>query len=184
MLKADLRKKYLAERRAVHKEQIASSSDAIKCRFLEFFNPQQGETVHIYMPLEKFNEIDTKPLIGALLEKGLKVYVPKVADDKMLSIRLHRETKFAANKWGISEPSGEPEEENFDYIITPLLYCDPQGNRVGYGQGFYDRFFTNQSGKKIGLSLFRPSEPVDDVSDFDVALDYLVLPTKVLSFGA
>ena len=29
----------------------------------------------------------------------------------------------------------------FDYVVTPLLYSDDKGNRVGYGKGFYDAFF-------------------------------------------
>jgi 5-formyltetrahydrofolate cyclo-ligase len=77
-------------------------------------------------------------------------------------------------------------EKNFDYVITPLLYCDRTGNRVGYGKGFYDGFFESlsQSSKKIGVNYFSPDETIDDIWEYDIALDYLVTPTEVLSFLA
>ena len=70
-------------------------------------------------------------------------------------------------------------------MITPLLYCDNQGNRVGYGKGFYDSLFENMSSnaQKIGVNFFNPDEIVDDVWEGDIPLDYLVTPTAVLSFG-
>ena len=76
--------------------------------------------------------------------------------------------------------------KNYDFVITPLLYADQFGNRVGYGKGFYDRFFSeiNRNAVKIGVSFFPPNEEIDDVSDFDVPLNYLVTPTEVLSFGS
>ena len=70
-------------------------------------------------------------------------------------------------------------------MITPLLYCDNQGNRVGYGKGFYDSLFENMSStaQKIGVNFFNPDEIVDDVWEGDIPLDYLVTPTVVLSFA-
>jgi len=79
-----------------------------------------------------------------------------------------------ANTWDIK----------FDIVITPLLYCDNQGNRVGYGKGFYDIFFSkiDRSTLKVGVSFFPPVALISDVSQQDVPLDYLVTPTEVLSF--
>jgi 5-formyltetrahydrofolate cyclo-ligase len=52
--------------------------------------------------------------------------------------------------------SNQNEETVFDYVITPLLYCDSFGNRVGYGKGFYDQFFqTINLMQKNRRELFR-----------------------------
>ncbi|WP_332020468.1 5-formyltetrahydrofolate cyclo-ligase, partial [Kaistella sp.] len=66
----------------------------------------------------------------------------------------------------------------------PLLYCDQQGNRVGYGKGYYDGFFetVNVETLKIGISFFGPDEEIDDLRENDIPLDYLVTPAEVLSF--
>ena len=91
------------------------------------------------------------------------------------------------NNWGISEPVSDEDYGilDYDFVITPLLYCDRQGNRVGYGKGFYDGFFEKVSveTKKIGVNYFNPEENIDDVWENDIPLDYLVTPDAVLSFA-
>lgn len=61
---------------------------------------------------------------------------------------------------GISEPVSNEDSEvlDFDYVITPLLYCDHKGNRVGYGKGFYDGFFeiVSENSKKSELIILTP----------------------------
>ena len=72
----------------------------------------------------------------------------------------------------------------FDFVLTPLLYCDSKGNRVGYGKGFYDQLFSQLSSKtkKIGVNFFNPDENIDDLWENDIPLDYLVTPEDILSF--
>ena len=48
---------------------------------------------------------------------------------------------FTISAWGIREPVGEPFEGKIDYAIVPFLAVDKQGNRLGYGGGYYDRYF-------------------------------------------
>ena len=71
-----------------------------------------------------------------------------------------------------------------DMVITPLVYCDKKGNRIGYGKGFYDRFLSkiNRNALKVGVGIFTPDEEIIDVSPADVALDYLVTSSEVFSF--
>ena len=74
---------------------------------------------------------------------------------------------------------------DFYFVIVPLLYCDNQGNRVGYGKGFYDNFLKNINSDvlKIGINYFSPQEKIDDIRKEDIPLDYLVTPTEILSFS-
>ena len=73
---------------------------------------------------------------------------------------------------------------SMDMVITPLVYCDKKGNRIGYGKGFYDRFLSkiNRNALKVGVGIFTPDEEIIDVSPADVALDYLVTSSEVFSF--
>ena len=117
----------------------------------------------------------------------MRVFVPKIVKGKLISIEINKETPLLKNSWGIKEPAGNDDCDikDFDLIITPLLYSDQLGNRVGYGKGFYDRFFSeiNPDAAKIGVSFFPPNETIEDVSAYDVPLNYLVTPTEVLSFA-
>lgn len=186
MLKAELRKKYMQKRKALSSDEAFLLSGKIFENFMTYFKPHTGQKVHIFVPIEKFNEVDTQIFIQYFLAQNIRVYVPKIVADQLITIEIFEDTLFETNSWGISEPvSNEDSGENdFHYIITPLLYCDQKGNRVGYGKGFYDSFFQSVSpeAKKIGVNYFDPDEYIDDAWENDIPLDYLVTPTEVLSF--
>ena len=108
-----------------------------------------------------------------------------MAQNEIKTIKQKPDTSLKENGWGILEPEDDfVEDIKYDVIITPLLYCDNRGNRVGYGKGFYDMFFSkiDRSALKVGVSFFPPVALISDVSEQDVPLDYLVTPTEVLSF--
>jgi len=186
MLKAELRKKYMQKRKALSTDEAFLLSEKIFNNFIEYFKPVSGDKVHIFIPIEKFKEIDTQIFINYFLKQNIRVFVPKIINDKLINIEIFENTEFETSKWGIPEPVSNEDsgENNFNYVITPLLYCDKKGNRVGYGKGFYDGFFENLSSetKKIGVNYFNPDENIDDVWENDISLDYLVTPTDVLSF--
>nr|WP_250253684.1 5-formyltetrahydrofolate cyclo-ligase [Chryseobacterium sp. Marseille-Q3244] len=186
MLKAELRKQYMQKRKALSRDEAFLLSEKIFQNFITYFKPQSEEKVHIFVPIEKFNEIDTQIFIDYFLAQNIRVYVPKIVDDQLIAIEIFKDTVFETNHWGISEPISNEDsgEKDFHYVITPLLYCDRKGNRIGYGKGFYDRLFQNISAetKKIGVNYFDPDECIDDVWENDIPLDYLVTATEVLSF--
>lgn len=186
MLKADLRKKYMQKRKALSNDEAFLLSEKIFENFVNYFKPFSGQKVHIFIPIEKFKEIDTQIFIKYFLSRNIKVFVPKIIDTKLISVEISINTRFEVNNWGILEPLSSEDSGilNFDYVVTPLLYCDKNGNRVGYGKGFYDGFFNGISSesKKIGVNYFNPDENIDDVWENDIPLDYLVTPTEVVSF--
>ena len=69
-------------------------------------------------------------------------------------------------------------------VFVPLLAFDTQGNRVGYGKGFYDTFLTNCKPETIiiGLSFFEAEAAIEDIFESDVPLNYCVTPEKVYKF--
>ena len=89
-------------------------------------------------------------------------------------------------KNNITEPV-EPvwkKTETIDIIITPLLTFDSKGYRVGYGKGFYDRFFASEDthAKRIGISLFEPCTIIENINEYDIPLTHCVTPSKIYSF--
>ena len=186
MLKKDLRKKYLEKRMTLSKDEVSFLSEKIFEKFILQFNVIENQKVSIFLPISKFNEINTLEFIKFLWSKKVNVFVPKIIDKDLISIKFTSETILIQNSWGILEPlSNQNEETVFDYVITPLLYCDSFGNRVGYGKGFYDKFFQtiNSDAKKIGVNYFAPTDIIDDISELDVKLDYLITPDEILSFS-
>ncbi|MCJ7934395.1 MAG: 5-formyltetrahydrofolate cyclo-ligase [Chryseobacterium sp.] len=186
MLKAELRIKYMQKRKALSTDGAFFLSEKIFENFIIYFKPKEGEKVHIFIPILEKKEINTPVFIQYFLERNIRVFVPKVVNDKLISIEIFKDTVFETSRWGIPEPVSNEDsgEYDFHYVITPLLYCDKNGNRVGYGKGFYDGLFQSISpkAKKIGVNYFDPEEYVDDLWENDIPLDYLVTSTAVLSF--
>lgn len=186
MLKKDLRKIYLEKRMTLSKDEVNFLSERIFDKFILQFNVIENQKVSVFLPISKFNEINTLEFIKFLWSKKVNVFIPKIIDKDLISVKFTPETILIENSWGILEPlSNQNEETVFDYVITPLLYCDSFGNRVGYGKGFYDKFFQtiNFDAKKIGVNYFSPTDVIDDISELDVKLDYLITPDEILSFS-
>jgi 5-formyltetrahydrofolate cyclo-ligase len=186
MLKSELRKIYLEKRKTLSKDEVLSFSESVFKQFVQFFKPKSGQKIHLFLSIERFNEVDTKSFINYCWSNEIQVFVPKMKGDELISIELTPSTVLEQNKWGILEPISNEDSRilDFDFVITPLLYCDTKGNRVGYGKGFYDRLFSEVSSQtqKIGVNFFPPNEDIDDVWENDIPLDYLCLPAETVSF--
>ena len=186
MLKKEIRKTYLQKRKTLSADEVFLLSNSIFEQFLGYFNPKKGCKIHLFLSIEKFNEVDTTQFLQFCWENQWNVYVPKMVGEDLISLQMTPDTSFEINNWGIKEPVGTIDcgIKDYDFVITPLLYCDQNGNRVGYGKGFYDRLFLNlnKSVQKIGVNYFPPIDLVDDIYEGDISLDYLVTPTEVLSF--
>lgn len=187
MLKSELRKIYLEKRKELSEKEVDFFSQKIIEKFILQFNPIENQSIHCFLPIEKFNEINTNYLIQYCWEQNIKIFIPKIIGDNLISIELNQDTILEKSSWGILEPTEniDSEIQHFDFVITPLLYCDNKGNRVGYGKGFYDRLFSQISpkSKKIGVSYFSPNEVITDIYSGDTALDFLITPNEVLSFS-
>jgi 5-formyltetrahydrofolate cyclo-ligase len=96
-----------------------------------------GAVVAGYWPLG--DEIDIRPLMLALHERGHKVALP-VTPKRGLPLRFRRWVPGAAlieGRFGTMLPNGEKLVPAF--LLVPLLAFDPAGGRIGYGAGYYDR---------------------------------------------
>ena len=105
----------------------------------------------------------------------------------MTHFLLTDNTKIKKNEYNIPEPvNGLPvPPEMIDVVFVPLLAYDKQGNRVGYGKGFYDQFLAECKPEtiKIGLSFFEAENQIEDVFEADVLLDYCITPTQTYTFN-
>ena len=191
MIKSQLRKYYLSKRKAISAEEIVIKSQQITDLFFQNFDLLKVENIHIFLPIIKHNEINTWLIIRRLQQKYPKmaILIPKIIPENFeIENFLFDEKKLIVNPWGILEPSGENQEkiepEKINLVIIPLLIFDKNGNRVGYGKGFYDRFLQQCNPKtlKIGVCLEEPIEMIEDVNEFDIKMDFCITPIKIYKF--
>ena len=186
LTKKELRTIYKEKRMALSQDEVNFLSKKIFEQFVLQFNIIENQKVNIFLPIKKFNEIDTQFFIDYFFDKKGRVFVPKIQSEKMISVEIFPDSEFEINQWGIREPiSNISSSVELDYVLTPLLYCDEFGNRVGYGKGFYDSFFMSdlKIHNKIGLNFFSPNEAIVDVFEKDVALDGLITPSEFVNFN-
>ncbi|WP_299705712.1 5-formyltetrahydrofolate cyclo-ligase [uncultured Pontibacter sp.] len=187
MHKAELRKTMLQRRRALSIDEVAVRSQHIADLFFKHFPPKAGQTVHVFLPIIKNNEVNTWAIIERLRLEHPEVRVVVPVTDAEQNVLTHHhlteESVLVENAWGIPEPKDAQivHANEVDVVLIPLLAFDRQGHRVGYGKGFYDRFLADCRPDviKIGLSLEPPVERIADPNIYDVPLDYAVMPEGV-----
>jgi 5-formyltetrahydrofolate cyclo-ligase len=190
MTKSELRKIYLARQKNLSATERTEKSRAISAQFFQKFGLANINFLHCFLPIEKFNEIDTSFIFEKIRRDfpNVKTVVPRVEFEtlEMKSLIYKSETELSENVWNIREPLHDEvvETEKIDVVLVPLLCFDGEGFRVGYGKGFYDRFLKNcrTDCLKIGLSYFAPVVKIADTNKFDVTPDYCVTPKKIYDF--
>jgi 5-formyltetrahydrofolate cyclo-ligase len=184
MTKSELRAQFLSGRKAISPDDLAETSRLIAARFFERHDLDLITCLHCFLPIEKFNEIDTRLIIGKVWRDHPRVQlvVPRtdLKTGDMLSLKFGPDTVLGKNVWGIDEPTHNEfvEPESIDMVLVPGLCFDRDRHRVGYGKGYYDQFLKKcrPDCLKIGLSYFEPVEKIDDVHDGDVQLDFVITP--------
>ena len=182
MKKSELRKLYLAKQKSLSSDERTSKSEAIAELFFASFDLTRVATLHCFIPIAKFNEVDTRPIFERLWReyRNVQTVVPRVDFDanEIMSLAFGPKTALAPNAWDIEEPTHDDivTADKVDMVLVPGLCFDRLGHRVGYGKGFYDRFLIRcrYDCVRVGLSYFEPVDKIADVHESDVRLDAVV----------
>ena len=120
-------------------------------------------------------EVDTRAFTRLLLSKGKAVAVPKCEGKNMRFLLISSLSELIRSKFGVDEPIDGEEITDFrnTLCITPSLSFNEKGYRLGYGGGFYDRFFEKYDGIKLGICYeeFCGMIPTDG---YDIPVDTVV----------
>lgn len=144
----------------------------------------RGVPLSGYMPIR--TEIDPLPAMAEAAAYG-PVGVP-VIQGAGRPLRFSRWTPEGPLKDG---PFGAKVPETDDYfdpeiLIVPLVAFDPQGGRLGYGGGFYDRTLEGLRAKRptlaIGFAFDAQEAEALPLEPTDQPLDMIVTETRVLTF--
>jgi 5-formyltetrahydrofolate cyclo-ligase len=194
MDKKEARKKSKEARKQLSQEEIEDKSLAIANQLLRMDTVPSLRLVwdklyyHLFLTIEEQKEINTEYILQILAGKDKEIVISKCEFTTlgMTHFLLTDNTKIKKNSYNVPEPVDglEVPDAKIDVVFVPLLAYDKQGNRVGYGKGFYDNFLSKCKPEtiKIGLSFFPPEEKIDDVSENDVKLDFCVTPEGVICF--
>jgi 5-formyltetrahydrofolate cyclo-ligase len=201
--KQSLRKEIRARMKALSREDIIAESSKVWDRVFELPEYKSARSVSIFLSMPA-GEIETEAVIQDALQRGKDVYVPQVgknfeqADMEMLKVVDPKTTDgtlfhhaWPRNKWGVPEPPPDMQvvmakPGDLDLIVVPGLGFDNEGNRLGQGKGYYDRFIA-----RMVLGCDKPPYLVAvgldcqliesiPVRDHDRPMDKILLPGQVI----
>jgi len=140
MTKQEIRAQVRSQKRAMTEEQIAAASARLGEKFRASEAYKQASSIYFYLPYNQ--EVRTEPMILAALAEGKRIAVPKCYGDEMKFLWIESMEGIEPGYCNIPEPVfDEPVADDATaLVLMPGLAFDPQGHRIGYGGGFYDKF--------------------------------------------
>jgi 5-formyltetrahydrofolate cyclo-ligase len=146
---------------------------------------QRASIVMLFLSLP--HEVDTSDAILHAWQLGKTVAVPKISWQQrhMIPVQITSlETGFSTSSWGLRNPTaGAPIPfGEIDLVVAPGLGFDRQGNRLGRGASFYDRFFANKELKAARCGLAFAEQVLDTVpvTESDEPVRFIVTDEEVI----
>ena len=176
--KQSLRELLIQKRRMMSAEERTAQSALILSQLEKMTVFQEAKTVLLYYP--KNNEVDVLPLFKR--HKRDKVLLLPVTHRRGMTANPYEgNDKMHRGKVGIPEPTTPPYEGEIDLIIVPAVAFDKQGNRLGRGGGYYDRFLKKQSHATF-IGVGYDFQLVDEVPvrQHDQKMHRIILPSQTI----
>lgn len=183
--KQQLRQQLLRIRQEIPASQRRLMNDAIREKLLALPEVINAGTLFCFISFA--DEVDTHAVIRQLQQQGKIIVVPKtLKGGKMAAIPLGSWDDLEADGFGVPVPrSSRPYMAGIDTCLTPGLGFSPLGQRLGYGRGYYDDWFTeNRVAHKVGVGF--DCQVLDEipVDDTDVPLDKIVTEKDIYIVNA
>ena len=172
MDKKQLRKQIREKKRAMSLQEIEEKSRHLADMFYASELYQQAQTIYGYLPYNQ--EVRTTPMLERALRDGKRVAVPKVYGDEMKFIYLDDLSAVEAGYAGIPEPIEDQPvaDDPKALVLMPGMAFDPEGHRIGYGGGFYDKFLAAEP-EHPTLALCYDFQMLEklETEEFDIPVD-------------
>lgn len=173
MNKKDLRKELITKRKNLDSDYRRNADRLIFEKIIALDAYQKAQTIFCFVSTP--DEINTFPLLEHAFSSKKRVTVPKcIEKGVMQAYHIQSFQDLKTGKYSLSEPMSHcpvvaPEE--LDLIIVPCLSCNPDGYRIGYGGGFYDRYLASTAAASVVICYQQmmldeiPLEPFDQKAD-------------------
>lgn len=164
--KHKLRHQMIAQREELSHEERNQAARMVCQWITEHAAFKRGRTILFYMPFR--GEMDVRPAMEAAWKRDKCVVLPRAEphSKSMTFWRIDHFLQLETGAYGIQEPlereEARIEADELDLIIVPGVAFDPKGYRLGYGGGYYDRFFANNK-KAFRLGVGYPFQLVSTV---------------------
>ena len=178
MNEKEFRKNLIAKRESIDSKTLIRNTKIVTQTLFSLDGFADFSSYFVYNSFR--GEVDTNEIINRLKSMGKTVLYPLTVGDTMYAVKPEGEN-FIKDKFGVCVPSKYSIVNNVDVVIVPLVACDKNLNRIGFGKGFYDRFLRDRQCFKIGIC--HDFQVVDEIvpKEWDVPLDIIITEKRILS---
>lgn len=114
--------------------------------------PQWQSAKVVGITVSMFPEWETRGIIQEVFKQGKRVVLPKViSKDSMIFVEFKQGDRLIKSAFGVEEPIGDEYLESIDLMIVPGVGFNEQGDRLGFGGGYYDRYLAHFKGHTVAL---------------------------------
>ncbi len=169
-------------RKELDETQKRDLDQAVLKNLLSLPELREGTKLPVYCYVSIGKEADTRVLMERLWQRNIPVAVPRVEGDVIRFYRIRGMEDLEPGCMRIPEPAaGCPlADTRASVVLTPGLAFTPEGARLGYGGGFYDRFFeTEPEHKRIALAYPFQILPKLPAEGFDRQVDMIVTSERI-----
>ncbi|KAF5063534.1 5-formyltetrahydrofolate cyclo-ligase [Proteiniclasticum sp. QWL-01] len=137
------------------------------------------------------DEVETHQFIKDALTEGKQVYVPYIIREERIMVPaqiLNFDEDLVPGYYGILSPREDQlrlkDKAEIDLVVTPGVLFDKNGYRIGYGAGFYDRFFSQiePSVPKIAIAFSLQQTEEVPTDEFDIPVNKLITEKGITIF--
>ena len=171
MNKTELRRMIREKKRAMTPAEIDEKSARLGELFRESEAYKNAKSIYGYLPYNQ--EVRTTPMLRQAQLDGKRVAVPKCYGDEMRFIWLDDLSRVEKGYANIPEPidDGPIADDPTALVLMPGLAFDPQGHRIGYGGGFYDKFLAKEMHPTLALCYDFQMLDHLETEQFDIPVD-------------
>lgn len=184
--KKQIRETILAKRDSLTPEEIKEAERLIINNLMKLEQYINSQSIFCYLSFR--SEVPTDSIIEYCRQHGKNVCIPMCVTEtkEMIISHYDQDVELIKSKYGVLEPSRETikiaDRNELDTVIVPGAVFDSKGYRIGYGAGYYDKFFSHTTKQLYKIALAYSFQVIDEVprDEYDVPVDCIVTEKGIL----
>lgn len=162
-------------------DEVLEKSARIQKQLFSFDKYVIAKTVMLYV--SAFNEPSTIEIIKDAIEQKKRVVLPvsDTATETIVLSYLDSLDDLEKGAYGILEPRTikKADISDIDFILVPGLAFDKNGNRMGFGKGYYDKLLCKTNAEKTALCYeFQLFDEIP-AGEYDIPMNTIITEDKL-----
>jgi len=182
MDKRELRAQMRAMRRSLSVSEQETASRGVYARLLAFEPYVRAACIMAYDACR--GELSLAPVLEDVLAGGKTLLLPRCeAPGVMTARRITDFSQLVSGAYGLREPDETCEivlPHEIDLVLVPGTAFDREGNRLGQGGGYYDRFLAQTKALRVGICHGRALHACVPHDVHDERMDAVITPDEIV----